>query len=280
MGTSDKFCLRWNDFETNISGSFKDLRSQEEFFDVSLMCDKSELRVSAHKVILSACSPFFRSALLHEVPHPHPVIYLRGIKPTDLKHILDFMYHGEVNVAQEDLNSFLAAAEDLQIKGLTQNDPPAKSSSSHQNVKTEPNTPTPTPSSGSLKRPIDGRGGGGSAKMKKRLPPLSGKKASHHQDDNEEEEEEIQDITPVKLEASTSGSGSHHHHGNLVDGEEGGVEEDPGVEGDYDYSAYEEGVGEDEELGASDAAATDMSFPDDGGPGTSSSGNKGRFMRC
>ena len=31
------------------------------------------------------------------------------------------MYHGEVNVAQEELNSFLAVAEDLQVKGLTQN---------------------------------------------------------------------------------------------------------------------------------------------------------------
>ena len=31
------------------------------------------------------------------------------------------MYHGEVNVAQEELNSFLAVAEDLKIKGLTQN---------------------------------------------------------------------------------------------------------------------------------------------------------------
>lgn len=52
--------------------------------------------------------------------HPNPMIYLRGVRLSDLESVLDFMYHGEVNVAQSDLNSFLAVAEDLQIKGLTQ----------------------------------------------------------------------------------------------------------------------------------------------------------------
>jgi len=31
------------------------------------------------------------------------------------------MYMGEVNIAQEELNSFLAVAEELRVKGLTQN---------------------------------------------------------------------------------------------------------------------------------------------------------------
>merc|ERR1719510_1705110 len=51
--------------------------------------------------------------------HPNPYIYLRGVSYSDLVSILDFIYNGEVNVAQEDLNSFLAVAEELQIKGLT-----------------------------------------------------------------------------------------------------------------------------------------------------------------
>ena len=37
-----------------------------------------------------------------------------------MKYILDFMYHGEVNVAQEELDKFLEVAETLKIKGLTQ----------------------------------------------------------------------------------------------------------------------------------------------------------------
>jgi len=114
----EKFCLRWNDFENNISNSFRELKEDKDFFDVTLACDDNQLQ--AHKVILSACSSFFRS-LLKKNPHPHPLLYLKGVKYEEILSVLNFMYHGEVNVAQEDLNTFLAVAEDLQVKGLTQN---------------------------------------------------------------------------------------------------------------------------------------------------------------
>jgi len=117
MNASEKFCLRWNDFETNISSTFKELREDKEFFDVTLACDDSQ--VQAHKVILSACSPFFRS-ILKKNPHQHPLLYLKGVKYEELVLVLNFMYHGEVSIVQEDVNSFLAVAEDLQVKGLTQ----------------------------------------------------------------------------------------------------------------------------------------------------------------
>ena len=114
---SDKFCLRWNDFESQLSGSFKEIRESKDFFDVTLVSDERQLE--AHKVIISACSPFFRD-ILRRNPHQHPMLYLRGVKHKELESVLDFIYHGEVNVAQNDLNSFLAVAEELQIKGLTQ----------------------------------------------------------------------------------------------------------------------------------------------------------------
>jgi len=117
MGT-EKFCLRWNDFESNISSAFRELRDDKDFFDVTLACDDEQIQ--AHKVILSACSPFFRNVLRRN-PHQNPLLYLKGVKYSDLQSVLNFMYHGEVNVAQEELNSFLAVAEDLRVKGLTQN---------------------------------------------------------------------------------------------------------------------------------------------------------------
>ena len=120
MGTSnagEKFCLRWNDFESNISVAFREIREEKDFFDCTLSCGSRQIQ--AHKIILSACSPFFRS-ILKQNPHQHPLLYLKGVEFTDLQAVLNFMYHGEVNIAQAELNSFLAVAEDMQVKGLTE----------------------------------------------------------------------------------------------------------------------------------------------------------------
>ena len=133
---SEKFCLRWNDFESNISSAFRELRDDKDFFDVTLACDDEQIQ--AHKVILSACSQFFRN-ILRRNPHQHPLLYLKGVRFTDMQAVLNFMYHGEVNVAQEELNSFLAVAEELRVKGLTQN----QSGSSMKESFTLPKSPTP-----------------------------------------------------------------------------------------------------------------------------------------
>jgi len=134
---NEKFCLRWNDFEGNISSAFRELRDDKDFFDVTLACDEEQIQ--AHKVILSACSPFFRSVLRRN-PHQHPLLYLKGVKYTDLQAVLNFMYQGEVNVAQDELNSFLAVAEDLKVKGLTQNNEKSEKQKEPVNYKSSKET--------------------------------------------------------------------------------------------------------------------------------------------
>merc|ERR1712168_955290 len=124
---TEKFCLKWNDFEANIRTAFRELREDKDFFDVTLACDDDQIQ--AHKVILSACSPFFRT-ILRRNRHEHPLLFLKGVEYLDLVSVLNFMYHGEVNVAQEELNSFLAVAEELKVKGLTQNQSSKKQESS------------------------------------------------------------------------------------------------------------------------------------------------------
>ncbi|XP_023331901.1 broad-complex core protein isoforms 1/2/3/4/5 [Eurytemora carolleeae] len=117
MGSTEKFCLKWNDFHVNIGAAFQEIRHEREFFDVTLASEDEQIQ--AHKVILSACSPFFRG-VLRKNKHEHPLLYLKGVKFTELLSILNFMYNGEVNVAQDELSSFLAVAEELKIKGLSQ----------------------------------------------------------------------------------------------------------------------------------------------------------------
>ena len=124
--SSEKFCLKWNDFESNITSAFREIKEEKDFFDVTIACGDDQ--VQAHKVILSACSPFFKN-LLRRNQHPHPLLYLKGISFSGIQSVLNFMYHGEANIAQEDLNTFLSVAEELKVKGLTQNQSQQGSSS-------------------------------------------------------------------------------------------------------------------------------------------------------
>jgi len=180
---SEKFCLRWNDFESNISTAFRELRDDKDFFDVTLSCDDEQIQ--AHKVILSACSPFFRGVLRRN-PHAHPLLYLKGVKFSDLTAVLNFMYHGEVNVAQEELNSFLAVAEELRVKGLTQNNQSGNNSSSSSKKEPFSSAPRPQAAAPRLPDPVP--------PPKKPRPAAAPTYATHDDDD-------IQEVMPtVKTE--------------------------------------------------------------------------------
>jgi len=175
--SSEKFCLKWNDFESNISGAFRELRDEKDFFDVTLACDDNQIK--AHKVIISACSPFFRN-VLRQNPHQHPLLYMRGVNFTDLQSVLTFMYQGEVNVAQEDLNTFLAVAEDLKVKGLTQNQ---TGSNSSNRPASKPEVKQPKPPDREIKRAAP---------------------AGRPHSMAEPDDDDIQEVMPVKTEPAPS----------------------------------------------------------------------------
>ena len=112
----ERLCLQWNDFKENVSSAFGDLREDKDFTDVTLACEDGQ-QVEAHKVVLIASSPFFLN-LLKRNKHPHPLVYMRGLKFENLLSLVDFLYHGEANVFQDNLDSFLGMAEEFQLKGL------------------------------------------------------------------------------------------------------------------------------------------------------------------
>ena len=114
--TSECFNLSWRDFETCTSNVFKELLNDELFADVTLVCEDNK-QIKAHKAILSSSSTFFKNIFINN-PHPHPLIYLKGIKLAELDSIIRFVYLGETEVGQDDVDKFMEAAQGLEIKGL------------------------------------------------------------------------------------------------------------------------------------------------------------------
>ena len=113
----EKLSLQWDDFENNISASFGELRTDNDFADVTLACEDRDFEV--HKLILSASSPFFKALLKRTTKQPHPMIYMKGVQAKDLEALVDFIYLGEANILEANLGSFLAIAEELKLKGLS-----------------------------------------------------------------------------------------------------------------------------------------------------------------
>ena len=116
MASKENLDIRWDDFVANLSNALNNLRGDENFTDLTLVC--ADQQVEVHKVVLASSSKFFWR-VLKNIKHSHPMIYLRGIKFKDLEAVLSFMYLGQVNLAQGDLDFFLAVGKELKVKGLT-----------------------------------------------------------------------------------------------------------------------------------------------------------------
>ena len=110
--------LNWNNFGENLSSLVKDFRNDQDFFDVTLLCEDGQL-ISANKFMLSCCSTFFKFVFKKAVQN-NVVIYLKGVKGNQMNSILDFIYHGSTNVHENQLTTFLETANDLKIRGLVE----------------------------------------------------------------------------------------------------------------------------------------------------------------
>ena len=114
MQKTKKLCVEWDDFQQNVKSSFKELREDREFADVTLVCqDGKEFEV--HKNILAFSSPLFMD-ILRTRKHPHPLLYLSGVTSDILVSVLDFIYCGEVTLQQEELENFIKTGEELKVR--------------------------------------------------------------------------------------------------------------------------------------------------------------------
>ena len=115
-GSEDNFPLLWDDYQGNVNRTFLELREDSDFCDVTLTCEDNQ-QISAHRAVLASCSPLL-SSILRRSKHPHPLIYLWGVKLWQLDAVLDFCYRGQVMVSQGDLGDFIRVATLLGIKGV------------------------------------------------------------------------------------------------------------------------------------------------------------------
>ena len=113
---SEKLNLEYNNFQTIVSSSFRKLRYEDDFYDVTLVSEDQQ-QVSAHKVVLSTCSEYFKN-VLRKNKHSHPLLCLNDVNFSELKNILDYIYLGQLQILEEDLNQFLKIAQRFQIEGL------------------------------------------------------------------------------------------------------------------------------------------------------------------
>ncbi|XP_050308896.1 zinc finger protein 358-like isoform X2 [Anthonomus grandis grandis] len=116
---SEHYCLRWNNHQANLLGVCAQLLRDERLVDVTLACADEGRCIRAHKVVLSACSAYFR-ALFVDHPARHPIVILKDVRFNDLRTIVEFMYKGEVRVEYAQLSRLLQTAESLKVKGLAE----------------------------------------------------------------------------------------------------------------------------------------------------------------
>ena len=132
---SEKFSLKWNDFHSNVSKAFGLFRNEDYLHDVTLVSDDHH-QVSAHKLVLSACSEYFKNILKNNnKSNAHPLLCLDGISSDDLNNIMDYIYNGEVQIFQDDLDRFLNVAQRLQLEGLMEKDNRGDPQHENQNFK-------------------------------------------------------------------------------------------------------------------------------------------------
>ena len=113
----EKFSLKWNDYLVNVTRKFSSLRNEEEFSDVTLV-SSDKRQVSAHKVVLSSCSDYFKTILRSNNKSKDIILCLENINHDELNNMLDYVYNGEVNIEQDKLDRFLSIAARFQLEGM------------------------------------------------------------------------------------------------------------------------------------------------------------------
>lgn len=111
------FYLKCNNFSRLISSQYELLRDSKTFTDISFVCGDNTSRLDAHKLVLCASSPYFRS-LIESLGTQHLVLFFGDVKYDIMKSILTYMYMGEAKIESDKIKDFIKVAEKFCIRGL------------------------------------------------------------------------------------------------------------------------------------------------------------------
>ena len=105
-------------FSSNMSASacLSAEFTENSFSDVTLISDDL-IPIKTHRIVLSLLSPVLKNILIDN-PHPHPLIFLRGVNHQELYSIIQYIYLGETVIHTSNINRLTQTVEDLQIKRL------------------------------------------------------------------------------------------------------------------------------------------------------------------
>ena len=115
-----KYNVNWDTYSDHLQSILQQMLSSNEFADVTLVTDDDK-QIKAHRNILSACSPVFKKILQSCNTNNHPVIYLRGIRNSEMESLMQFIYMGKTSIYQDRVKEFLMIGNDLEIKDLGKN---------------------------------------------------------------------------------------------------------------------------------------------------------------
>jgi len=114
---TEEYMLKWNSHNTEVISEFHELCREELFTDVTISVEDETFE--AHKIVLSACSPYFRQMLTTATRCSHPVIFLKDVSAEHVRLLIQYMYVGQIAVRKEELTTFLKSADHLRIRGLS-----------------------------------------------------------------------------------------------------------------------------------------------------------------
>ena len=115
----DTFSIEWKNFGSHLINYSKELLSENNFTDVTLVSGDMKT-VKAHRIVLSRASGVLKR-LLEINPSAYPLLYLKGISSANITSILEFIYAGQTQVPAERINDFIKASDELEISEFSTN---------------------------------------------------------------------------------------------------------------------------------------------------------------